>query len=263
MNINDYIKLIPEEKPLDHIVTDGGMCGIFRKICCIGDSLSSGEFESLDENGNKGYHDMFEYSWGQYIARDIGAEVLNFSKGGMTASAYWNGFADQNDFWSTEKLCQAYIIALGVNDLLGLRQEIGSVSDININDCTKNSETFAGYYARIIQKIKCMRPDAFFFLMSMPRENDINDKTREKHSSLLHSLTDVFDHSYVIDLFQYAPIYDEAFKKRFYMGGHMNPAGYLLTARIVESYMDYIIRHNPQDFCQVGFIGTPYYNRDL
>lgn len=72
MNINDYIKLIPEEKPLDHIVTDGGMCGIFRKICCIGDSLSSGEFESLDENGNKGYHDMFEYSWGQYIARDIG-----------------------------------------------------------------------------------------------------------------------------------------------------------------------------------------------
>ena len=32
-------------------------------IGCIGDSLSSGEFESLDEAGNRGYHDMFEYSW--------------------------------------------------------------------------------------------------------------------------------------------------------------------------------------------------------
>jgi len=26
------------------------------------------------------------------------------------------------------------------------------------------------------------------------------------------------------------------------------------------SYIDYIIRHNPDDFSQIGFIGTPYYN---
>ena len=41
----------PEEKPLDRMVTDGGFASIFRTVACVGDSLSSGEFESLDENG--------------------------------------------------------------------------------------------------------------------------------------------------------------------------------------------------------------------
>ena len=41
------------EKPLDRIVTDGGFCAIFRKIACIGDSLSSGEFETRTESGEK------------------------------------------------------------------------------------------------------------------------------------------------------------------------------------------------------------------
>ena len=38
------------EKPLDRIVDDGGFCKIFRTIGVIGDSLSSGEFESVSEH---------------------------------------------------------------------------------------------------------------------------------------------------------------------------------------------------------------------
>ena len=59
MNIEPFFPRA-EEKPLDTLVTDGGLCGVFRTIGCVGDSLSSGEFESLDANGNKTYHDMFE-----------------------------------------------------------------------------------------------------------------------------------------------------------------------------------------------------------
>lgn len=51
------------EKPLDIIPPDGGYTAIFRTIACIGDSLSSGEFEAAKNDGNS-YHDMFEYSWG-------------------------------------------------------------------------------------------------------------------------------------------------------------------------------------------------------
>ena len=65
---------------------------------------------------------------------------------------------------------------------------------------------------------------------------------------------------YVLDFRRYAPEYDEEFKRRFYLGGHMNPAGYLLTAKMVASYIDYIIRRNPEDFSQTGFIGTPFHN---
>ena len=84
MNLYDYL-LKPTEKPLDNIPEDGGFSAIFRTIACIGDSLSSGEFESRNPDGSRGYHDMFEYSWGQFIARQIGAKVYNFSRGGMTA----------------------------------------------------------------------------------------------------------------------------------------------------------------------------------
>ncbi len=259
MKLEDYIHPSPEEKPLDNLSADGGLCGIFRTIGCIGDSLSSGEFESENSDGTKGYHDYYEYSWGQYIGRSIGAKVYNFSRGGMSASEYWNSFAEENDFWNKDKLCQAYIIALGVNDLIWQKQELGSLQDIHPENYEKNADTFAGYYGRIIQRLKSMQPHARFFLMTMPREGDEYDGIREAQAKLLREMADFFDYTYVIDLFQYAPIYDAEFKQRYFLRGHMNPAGYVLTARMTESYIDYIIRHNPEDFSQVGFIGTPYH----
>lgn len=81
MNLNAFYPDL-NEKPLDRLPEDGGFCGIFRTIGCIGDSLSSGEFESMDGNGLKGYHDMYEYSWGQYLARMVGAKAYNFRAAG-------------------------------------------------------------------------------------------------------------------------------------------------------------------------------------
>ena len=52
MNINEMI-FANDEKPLENLAPNGGYTAIFRKIGVVGDSLSSGEFESLDENGNK------------------------------------------------------------------------------------------------------------------------------------------------------------------------------------------------------------------
>jgi len=52
MNIKDYYAS-SDEKPLERMPADGGFTGIFRTICCIGDSMSSGEFESIDDNSNK------------------------------------------------------------------------------------------------------------------------------------------------------------------------------------------------------------------
>lgn len=260
MDIQTYMKASDDEKPLDRMVTDGGLCGIFRTLGCIGDSLSSGEFESMNEAGERNYHDYYDYSWGQYISRSAGCKVTNFSRGGMTASEYWNSFAEANGYWSTDRLCQAYILALGVNDILNQRQELGSLSDIHLEDYSQNAESFAGYYARIIQRLKTMQPQARFFLMTMPREGDENDPLRAAHAKLLADMTGIFDHTYLLDFFTYAPVYDKAFKRRYYLGGHMNPAGYILTARMTESYIDYIIRHHMEDFAQAGFIGTPYHN---
>ena len=260
MNIYEYISVGENEKPLDRIVTDGGFCAIFRTIACIGDSLSSGEFESIKPDGTKRYHDFYEYSWGQFIGRACGSTVYNFSKGGMTAKAYVEDFADTKGFWDRNKLAQAYIIALGANDL---RRDIemGSVSDINFNDCTQNAPTIAGYYAQIIQKIKALQPRAKIFLVSIPRSGEEIDEKRKAWRDVLEEFTKIFSRTYLIDLYTYAPINDEAYKAKFRLG-HFTPTGYIVTARMIESYIDYIIRKNPDDFKQVGFIGTDLYYQE-
>ena len=256
MNIYEYINGTENEKPLDRIVTDGGFCAIFRRIACIGDSLSSGEFESTKADGSKGYHDFYEYSWGQFIGRSCGSTVYNFSKGGMTAKDYIEVFSNLYGYWSNDKLCQAYIIALGVNDIINQKQELGSVNDICKDDYTKNEKTFAGYYAQIIQRIQKLQPQAKIFLVSIPQGfPDEQEVERKALRDLIEEFTRIFDNTYHIDLYTYAPKYDEELKKKFFLG-HMTPTGYILTARIIESYIDYIIRKNPEDFNQVGLIGT-------
>ena len=260
MDIKQFMA-IEGEKPLDHLVSDGGFCNIFRTIGCIGDSLSSGELESTCPQAGKGYHDFYEYSWGQYMAREAGIQVYNFSRGGMTAKEYCGSFADMKGFWDEDKLCQAYILALGVNDIINQGQELGTVSDINPENTYANAPTFAGYYGQIIQKLKTKQPKAKFFLMTMPKdENEENNKKKEAHAKLLYDMADLFDNTYVLDFYQYAPVYDAEFKKYFFLGGHMNPAGYALTAKMVMSYIDYLVRHNIEEFKQVGFIGKPYHN---
>ena len=260
MNIYEYIEVKENEKPLDRIVTDGGFCGIFRTIGCIGDSLSSGEFESKDEDGKHGYHDFYEYSWGQYIARSAGCKVYNFSCGGMTAKNYMENYADANGFWEKDKACQAYIIALGVNDIIHDKIALGDVDDICLEDYKKNAQTFAGYYGQIIQKVKLLQPRAKIFLVSIPRFGNEKDEKRKAHRDLLEKMTKLFNDCYLIDLFTYAPEYNEVFQEKFFLG-HMTPMGYVLSARMIESYIDFIIRKNPKEFNQVGFIGTDLYYR--
>lgn len=263
MNICEYMCAGENEKPLDRIVTDGGFCAIFRTIACIGDSLSSGEFESMNSEGAKGYHDFYEYSWGQFIGRSCGSKVYNFSRGGMTAKEYMESFADAQGFWDKDKLAQAYIIALGVNDVTRhLRGEIelGSMSDIDTLDYRNNAKTFIGYYAQIIQRIKELQPRAKIFLVAPPK-GETEDVQTQKFGivrDLLQQLTTVFNRTYLVDLYEYYPQQTKEFSERFWLG-HMTPMGYVLTARIIESYIDYIIRKNPKDFNQVGFIGTDLY----
>ena len=240
-----------------------GLAGIFRKIACIGDSLSSGEFEVPSESnpGRMEYIDMFEYSWGQFLGRHVGSTVYNFSRGGMTAREYVKSFADKMDFWNPEKASHAYIIALGANDRNQPSDSVhplGSVSDICPGHPENNRDTFAGLYATIIDRYRIISPNAYFFLVTMPHEEQKYDDISGIHASLIHEIASLYNRTYVIDFYKYAPRYDSEFMKVFFMNGHMNPAGYVLTARMMEAYIDHIIMSNPEDFHKAGLIGTPY-----
>lgn len=251
----EWKDFFPEnERPLDRIPEDGGFCSIFRTFACVGDSLSSGEFQLPREDGKWSFHDMFEYSWGQFMARTLGSKVYNFSRGGMTAKEYIESYGDRKGFWNEDLKCQAYFVALGVNDIFNSHQPLGSVEDVK-DDWRNNEKTFAGYYAAILQRYAAISPGAKFFLISPPRERTA-EKTADgaKIAALLHDFAARFPNTYVIDLHRDGPVYDDAFRERFFLYGHMNPMGYALTAKMVMAYTDYIIRHDTKAFDRVGFL---------
>lgn len=244
------------EKPLENMVGAYSNTAIFRKIAFIGDSLSSGEFETVDENGNRCYHDLYEYSWGQFIARKNGLTAYNFSQGGMTAKWYIESFAEEKGLFDKEKACQAYVIALGVNDIYNQNMKIGTSEDITATEFD-GERPFISYYAEIVRRYKEISPDAKFFFVTFPNEGDRFDKSKTQGMiNALYALKEHFDNSYVINLYEHGPVYDDEFREKYFLHGHMNPMGYLFTAQLIDSYIDYIIRTNPTDFNNVGFIGT-------
>lgn len=252
---NTFLFADEKERPLEHLVPDGGYSAIFRRVCCIGDSLSSGEFEVISEDGVTSYHDIYEQSWGQYLARKTGAKVYNFSRGGLTAKEFLEDYAVAFDCYNPEKACQAYILALGVNDLINRREaEIGTKSDFAEN---AQRDTFARYMGKIVRNFQKISPDAKFFFLTIPRDTEIGwaVQRQDAHAALMYDMAEYFANSYVIDLRKYAPVYDEKFKEVFYLHGHLSPMGYKLTADLVASYIDYIVRHRYADFKNAGMIG--------
>ncbi len=251
--------------PIKNIVLDGGYTAIFRTLAVIGDSLSSGEYESMDENGVKGFHDYYEYSWGQFIARKCGCKVTNYSVGGLTAKEF-HLLANHTKCFTKENACQAYIIALGVNDITRImRGELafGSLDDIDFDCWENNKGTFVGEYVKILQKIRSLQPKARIFMITIPRSaNDEPERVTlgDAMADMIRSLTKVFNFSYVIDLRKFDCVQDEEYKERYYLGGHLSAIGYKHSADVIATYIDWIIRNNIEDFKQVGFIGKEVYN---
>lgn len=255
-----------DQNPLSQIRHDGGMMNIFRRIGCIGDSLSSGEFE-YDNNGEKGYWDCYEYSWGKQIERITGIEMTNFSRGGLTAFQLYKDADEKtspveeiNHLFDKRNIKQGYIIALGVNDMKGkdvLKNVYGGQvgdpgTDIDLKDYHNNAPSFVGWYAKVIQRLQELEPEAKFFLVTMPDD----DGNEGPFAKVINNIAGKLKNCYVIDLHKYAPSYDKEFHDRYFCGGHMNAMGYLISAYYIMTYIDWIIRNHMDDFKLVQFIGT-------
>lgn len=247
---NGYFPL--SDNPLDYIIKDGGYTKMFRKIGAIGDSLASGCCYYQDENGEYVGADKLEYSWIQFIARDIGAEGFNFSMGGYTTRTWLRDFYNENgnkrEYFQTN-LCQAYIIGLGVNDRAEVTKvPIGTSDDINLEDYTQNAETYYGNYAKIIGYIKSLVPHAKIFVITNPRGGD-------EYDVAVRYMAEIFDNVYLLDFRKYgANKYTNASLGSMWENSHLTSTGYRKAAYEIETYIDFIIRNNYHDFDEVPFI---------
>ena len=244
--------------PLANISHDPGLCCIFHRWGFIGDSLCSGEHEYFKEDGKKAYREFYEYSWGQRICAAIGgATGTVYSQGGETAPGWIKNFWDyprnhNGDVDAKKDPKQAYIMALGCNDRKNT-PVVGSVAtDVNMEDYHKNADSFAGAYAGIIQRIRSIKPDCYFFVVTMP--NSGNEKN-EVYNQVIRDVAARFERVYLIDLYRYAPSYAQGseFREKYFLGGHLNAAGYQQTAWMFMTYINHIIETNPRDFDKVAF----------
>ena len=238
------------------------LLGIFRKVGFIGDSMSSGEHEGTQEDGSKSYHDYFEYSWGQYIARSCGLEALNFSRGGLTCHGFFEQYITVNSPFEEEKKCQAYFIALGINDINHLDERytkgFGSLDDVDFENEDNNVDSFIGQYVRIIQKLRKLESKCRIFVVTTAKEAPEDEHKRKYFSLLEKTLLELpkhFEFLYVIDIRKYGPTFNKKFGKKYFLGGHMSALGYKNFADMMIKYTDYLIESNPNEFAQVGFIG--------
>ena len=238
-----------DELPLEVIIHDGGMAKIFRTIGVVGDSLSSGAmtYNIAGEESKQKNVNMYEYSWIQYMARYCGSTAYNFSVSGMGTDTFF-GSSYYDQLTDGEHLCQAYFIALGHNDY-NRSVPIGTEADMDVEHWENNADTFIGNYAKIISTIKSVQPTAKIFPILMKKE-----KRYREYNDAIRYVASQFDNTYLLEMDIYA-VERQDWEDTL---GHGNTMGYLNYSYQISSYVDWIIRHHPEEFKYVQFIGTEY-----
>ncbi len=152
---------IPDEQ------TSWSSLALFERIGVIGDSYASGEVVI------NGYHDHYQLSWGQIIARRNGIHCTNYSAGGLTTRTWLTHDKGLSMLQSSEP-DNLYILALGINDCgkLGANY-LGTIADMH-DDASTNPDTYYGNYGRIISAIKTKAPNAKIIIMTMARTSGGN-----------------------------------------------------------------------------------------
>ena len=225
-------------------------------------------------------YDNYDLSWGQQICRLISATGWNFSVGGEYAKRWCIG-EDNNRRWEKVQtdLKDVYTIGLGVNDrgywmagrtatvdypcvtaypnqsqygslTLTVQEILQDVDDSNYNN---NANSYAGWYAGIIQRIKSVRKDAHIFCITSPGGgNEWNQVIR----CLVNHFRSIYGNTiWLIDFETYNPITPEI-SANCNLNGHLSAFGYLYYAYQISTYIDWLIRNNIDDFRGTSLIGT-------
>lgn len=195
---------IPTPTPYVFEYFNSRTCSIFHRVCCIGDSATSGHIDygyatdgTLQEGVRMRRNE--EYAWPAYMEKITGNEYINLGISGATA-LYWLESAefDAEDktikiktSWSdkdpisgeivhdsfekkvedTDKI-SAYLIGLGMNDTAYEKTDADGNPTVKLelgtsNDIGTDAKNFCGSYSRLIEKIHEVSPRAKIFVQTM------------------------------------------------------------------------------------------------
>ena len=261
-NSDNTVRTYTDSNPINIVSTKPGLTSIFHNWGFIGDSLSSG---ANYDKYNKSIFVNYDYSWCQRIIAMIGqAKGSNWSVPGYTAKSwitqYWNNeqkapyeTTGADSYFKTDKK-QIYTIYLGTNDV-DKGVTLGDYdSDVDLSNFENNADTFIGNYVGIIQRIKSIAPSAKIFVLTCVPSSSAETGG---YNDFIRSLPEKFTNVFLVDLAKYMPR-NATFDSDYIRAGHFSTQGYQYLAYCITSYIDYIIRKNPDAFKFVQIINTSY-----
>ena len=226
---NETVIYETSSNPCDY---EGDEIRVFKKIICIGDSITHGTFNH-NENGNEEYITYPEYAYPQYLRKLSGVEVVNKGLGGRTSVMWWNEC--KNDDFSGYDCA---IINLGINDYYQ------NVSEVDTRQA----------FANIINALKSANNGIKIFIANITPAYTEGKTIFDNINAIIKNIAENTENAYFLDMTQYS----HCNKNTPYEAGHLSAIGYLRWAEDYHNYISYIISQNLNDFKFVQFIGTDY-----
>ena len=203
-------------------------CRTFKKILCIGDSLTAGQFDYKENGTIKEFNDP-DYSYPAFLKALTGRDITNAGDAGETTVS-WYELHGQEDFSGHD----ACIIMLGRNDYVSGRET--------------TSEERATAFANIIAKVRADNPQITIFVATL-----INYYTGSGADSMNADIraAATANNCYLLDIAAYGRMVlsDDAYS-------HCTAEGYYTLAEYFFRYISYIMHNNYTAFKTIQFTGT-------
>jgi lysophospholipase L1-like esterase len=235
------------------IITDWGF---------VGASYDSGYFEDYSTTPMTGVTD-YTKSWGQIFCGINNVQGYNFSRGGQTSKGWCTEQSERAWYGAQDNPKKGYTIQLGGNDLTSYDDgnpnayPLGDPqTDIDFSDYNNNANTYCGWIAGVIQRIKSIAPKAPIFMLSinnrLSQEHDVvgwNEALKVVISRCNTELGKV----YYVNQFGYPDWTNEEIARRYLVGGHPDFAGYVYLAGMFNRLIDNAIRNHIYAFKTIQF----------
>lgn len=249
---------VDDDNPLSVVKETPGMTAILHRIGVVGASLTNGGHNTT--NGSFGQEAGREYSWPQRLARLCGITCFNFGHGGYWCK-YW--LDDNGGYYSAvgepENKCDAYIISFASNDVYSKSgYYVGTIDDVHVGNERENSSSYYGYLSQIIARCHDVQKRAYLFVLTYP--HDFGQTESGGYTQAMRDIVKLYREAgyniYLIDYAAYGMTVEEATERGFKRGAHYVGAGYQYMTYEICTYIDWIIRHNIEDFKDIAFVRT-------
>ena len=220
--------------PSNPCLYKGNSARVFKKILCIGDSLTEGAF-NYGAGGENAFIDK-TLSYPTFLKVLTGRDTFNAGDAGESTKSWWT--LHQNDDLSGYDAC---IIELGLNDVAGQPSV----------QCTSQERIEA--VGNIISKLKSENTGIKIFISTLL--NIYHGTNHESVNSDLRSIVENNSDCYLLDISVYGTL-SKQLPDRFV---HLTALGYEKMALNYFNYMSYIIDNDVNnDFAFIQYIGTNY-----